>query len=50
MYFQGDNSVKIVLPPFGKILKGKNSLPLGANSFLLELIPFQKGLDVQECN
>ena len=28
----------------GSSLKGKNLLPLGANSFLLEKIPFQKGL------
>ena len=36
--FKGGNSVKIVLPPFrkGSTLKGKNLLPLGANSFLLE--------------
>ena len=29
-------------------LKGKNLLPLGANSFLLEKTPFHKGLGVQE--
>ena len=27
----------------GSTLKGKNLLPLGANSFLLEWTPFQKG-------
>ena len=27
----------------GSTLKGKNLLPLGANSFLSELSPFQKG-------
>ena len=27
----------------GSTLKGKNLLPLGANSFLLEKTPFQKG-------
>ena len=34
---EGDNSVKIVFLPFKKrsTLKGKNLLPLGANSFLL---------------
>ena len=31
----------------GSTLKGKNLLPLGANSFLLEYTPFQKGLSVQ---
>ena len=36
--------------PFEKVstLKGKNLLPTGANSFLLELTPFQKGFAVQE--
>ena len=36
--FRGGNSVKMVLPPSekGSILKGKNLLPEGANSFLLE--------------
>ena len=29
--------------PKRSALKGKNLLPLGANSFLLEQIPFQKG-------
>ena len=28
--------------------KGKDLLPLGANSFLLEKTPFEKGLDVQK--
>ena len=28
----------------GSTLKGKNLLPRGANSFLLEKIPFQKGV------
>ena len=34
----------------GKVsaLKGKNLLPLGANSFLVEQTPFQKGLDVKK--
>ena len=32
----------------GSILNGKNLLPLGANSFLFELAPFQKGSGVQE--
>ena len=32
----------------GSTLKGKSLLPLGANSFLLEKIQFQKGLCVQE--
>ena len=30
----------------GSILKGKDLHPLGANSFLLEKTPFQKGIDV----
>ena len=34
----------------GSILKGKNLLPLGANSFFLELTPFQKGLRVHGSN
>ena len=40
--FKKDNSVKIVLLPSEKrsTLKGKNLLPLGANSFLLGLTPF----------
>ena len=29
--------------PKRSALKGKNLLPVGANSFLLEQIPFQKG-------
>ena len=32
----------------GSTLKGKNLLPVGANSFLLELIPFQKGFNLLE--
>ena len=32
----------------GSTLKGKNLLPLGANSFLLEKTPFQKGPGLQE--
>ena len=32
----------------GSILKGKNLLPMGANNFLLEKIPCQKGPGVQE--
>ena len=32
----------------GYTLKGKKLLPLGANSFLLEYIPFQKELGEQE--
>ena len=53
MKFQGRQlfqNCKIVLLPSEKwsILKGKNLLPLGANSFLLEWTHFQKGLGVQE--
>ena len=33
----------------GYILKVKNFLPMGANSFFLEQTPFQKWLGVQEC-
>ena len=38
IHFQGDSSVKLILLPFekGSALKGKNLLPLGANSFALE--------------
>ena len=32
----------------GSTLTGKNLLPMGANSFLLEWTPFQKGFGVQE--
>ena len=32
----------------GSTLKGKNLLPFGANSFCLELAPFQKGMCVQK--
>ena len=47
IHFRGSNSVKIIFPPFwkGSTVKGKNLLPLGANSILLD--PFQKGLSVQ---
>ena len=31
-------------------LKEKNLLPLGANSFLLEWTPFQKGLGMRKAN
>ena len=43
-------SVKMTLFLFekGSTLKGKNLLPGGANSFLLELTPIRKGLNVQE--
>ena len=49
-FFFTETTVKIVCLPSekGSILKGKNLLPQGANSFLLELTPFQKGLGVQE--
>ena len=42
--------VKIVLSPSekGSILHGKNLLRQGANSFLIEYIPFQKGTCVQK--
>ena len=59
-----ETTVEIVLRPFckgstlrgknllpsekGSTLRGKNLLPEGANSFLLEQIPFQKGIGVQE--
>ena len=32
----------------GLLYKKKNLLPLGANSFLIEKIPFQNGIEVQE--
>ena len=32
----------------GSTLTGKNLLPVGANSYLLEKTPFQKGIGVQE--
>ena len=42
-------SALFCLPPEkGSNLKGKNLLPLGANSFLLKLIPFQKGSNMLE--
>ena len=51
---KGGNSVKIGLVPFWKGVcskrkefQGKNLLPLGANSFLLEQTSFQKGLGMQ---
>ena len=48
--FKGHNSVRYFVPSSGKgsAPEGKNLLPLGANSFLLEQIPFQKGINVQE--
>ena len=41
---------KLFLSPSGKgsTLKGKNFLPVGANSFLLESTPFQKGNSAEE--
>ena len=44
----GEATVKLFYLPSGKgsNLKGKNLLSLGANSFLLEYTPFQKGIDV----
>ena len=46
----GGNFAKMVLPPFSK--KGPLSKDriwsVGANSILLQQIPFQKGLNVQE--
>ena len=43
-------SVKFILSPSeeGSTQRGKNFLPVGANSFLLELTPFQKGHGEQE--
>ena len=42
---EDDISIRFCFPSEkGSTLKGKNLLPLGANSFLLELNPFQKGL------
>ena len=42
-------SALFCLPPEkGSSLKGKNLLPMGANSFLLKLTPFQKGCNVLE--
>ena len=43
---------KYIFLPFekGSSLKEKNLLPLGANSFLLEKTPFQKGLSCSEAN
>ena len=48
--FRDGNSVKILSPVSekGSALKGKNLLPLGANSFLLDETLFQKGLGMQE--
>ena len=51
MHFQGrqlnKNGVCLASEKWS-ILKGKNLLPVGANSFLLEKTPFQKVLDMQE--
>ena len=46
----GGNSFKFVLFPSekGSAQKGKNLLPRGANSFLFQQTPFQKGLGAQE--
>ena len=44
--WRGDNSIRIIrtVPPkSGQALKGKNWLPMGANSFLLELDAFSEG-------
>ena len=38
----GNLRVKVHIHSSEKSLKGKNLLPLGANSFFLELTPFQK--------
>ena len=48
--YTGGNSVKTFCLPSekGSTQKGKNLLPLGANSFLLELTPIRNGVDVQE--
>ena len=53
-FLSGGTFVKIGLLPIwpserGSSLKGKNSLPWGANSLRFENTPFQKGLCVQEC-
>ena len=45
------NSKLFLLPSEKRYtLKGKNLLPLGANSFLSEQTPFQKVTDMQETN
>ena len=48
MHFQGRQLLKLLLLPSEResTLKEKNLLPLGANSFLLELTPLKKGFDV----
>ena len=46
--FREDNSVWFTSCDNGSTLKGKNLLPLWANSFLLEQFLFQKGSGVQE--
>ena len=45
--FRGSNSVKLfhLLSEKGSTLRGKNSLPLGANSFLLKQTPFWNRVD-----
>ena len=50
--FKGDNSVKMgcLLSEKSSSLKGKNLLPLGANSFLLEKRSFQKGFVCRKVN
>ena len=50
MNVQGKQLSKLIFLPSEKVstLKGKNWLPLGAISFLLEYIPFQEGPSVQK--
>ena len=50
--FKGDQSDKWILLPSekGPTLKGKNLLPIGANSFLLEEIPFRSELVCRNAN
>ena len=50
MHNQGRQLCQIVLPlsEKGSTAKGKTLQPLSSKAFLLEWIPFRKGLDVQE--
>ena len=50
---RGSNSFKLFFASLfekGAILKGKNKLPFGTHSFLLEQVPFQEAPVVHESN
>ena len=55
-FYKGDNFCDFLFallytnpyPKKGSTLKGKNLLPIGANSFLLEEIPFSDGSETKQ--